>query len=277
MTFTNWFAVILFTCTFIGSFMYGDQSSLYINGLGLIIVLSGTLGAVFLSYPSNNIRASFMVARNSYRKNPASASEIVDTLIFLSVHSRQKGVLALEDMEDETTISFLKRALGMLVDGYNINELRDILYTEMYYFKQRRNQHERLFHHAARLAPAFGVAGSVIGLIAMLSGIGDPDVILRTIPVALTSTLYGIVLANLIFTPIAENIKTKTSNELMLQKLITDGVIAIREEQNPVRLVTKLESFLTPAARDKEQQSFEELRERVYQMKYADDAEFTNE
>ena len=277
MTFTNWLAVILFSGIFIGSFMYGEQSALYINGLGLIIVLSGTLGAIFLSYSSENIRASLKVARNSYRKNPANAKEIVDTLIFLSVQSRQKGVLALENVEDETTISFLKRALGMLVDRYNMNELRDILYTEMYYFKQRRNQHERLYHHAARLAPAFGVAGSVIGLIAMLSGIGDPDVILHTIPVALTSTLYGIVLANFIFTPIAENIKTRTCEELMLQKLITDGVIAILQEQNPVRLVTKLESFLTPSARDKEQQSFEELREKVYQMKYADDAEFAKD
>ena len=67
----------------------------------------------------------------------------------------------------------LKRALGMLVDGYSADEIRDILYTEMHYFRQRRAQHERFFRHVARLAPAFGVAGSVIGLIAMLSGIGD--------------------------------------------------------------------------------------------------------
>ncbi|MCW9024625.1 MAG: MotA/TolQ/ExbB proton channel family protein [Gammaproteobacteria bacterium] len=275
MTRTNWIAVILFACIFISSFMYTENSSLFINGLGMVIVLSGTLGAIFLSYPAASIGASVRVARNSYTVNPATAKEIVDALIFLSVHSRQKGVLALEDMEDETTITFLKRALAMMVDGYNVDELRDILYTEMYYFKQRRLQHERLFHHAARLAPAFGVAGSVIGLIAMLAGIGDPDVILKTIPIALTSTLYGIVLSNFFLTPIAENIKTKTQQEIMMQKLITDGVIAIRQEQNPVRLITKLESFLTPAARSREQLSFEAIREQVQDMRSSESMEFS--
>ena len=267
MKLTNWIAIILFFAIFTGSFTYTENSALFINGLGLVIVLSGTLGALFLSYPANNIWAAILVARNSYFITPPTAREIVDALIFLSVHSRQKGVLALEDMEDETTISFLKRALAMMVDGYSVDELRDILYTEMYYFKQRRQTHERLFHHTARLAPAFGVAGSVIGLIAMLAGIGDPDVILQTIPVALTSTLYGIVAANLFLIPIAETIKNKTQQEITMQKLITDGVIAIRQEQNPVRLITKLESFLTPANREKEQLSFEQLRQQVQDMR----------
>jgi len=219
-----------------------------------------------MSYPSSDIMASVKVAHNSYTVNTTTADEIVNALMDLSVRSRRKGVLALEDAEEETTVSFLKRALGMLVDGYNADELRDILYTEMHYFTERRNQHERLFRHAARLAPAFGVAGSVIGLIAMLSGIGDPEVIIQSIPIALTSTLYGIVLGNFILTPIAENIYAKTQRELMMQKLSTDGVIAIQHEQNPYRLAKKLESFLTPSARSENEHSFEEIRERVRKL-----------
>ena len=264
---TNWLAVILFAGIFTGSFLFGENVNLFINGLGLVIVLSGTLGALFLSYPASNIRAALKVANNAYRAKPTSAEEIVDTLMYLSVRSRSEGVLALENAEEATTVSFLRRALSMLVDNYKSEELRDVLYTEMYYFKQRRHQHERLFRHAARLAPAFGVAGSVIGLISMLSGIGDPDVILRSIPIALTSTLYGIVLGNFFLTPIAENINAGTQQELMMQKLVTDGVIAIREEQNSYRLIKKLESFLTPAARHENQQSFEEIRERVRNMR----------
>ena len=263
----NRLAAIVFAALFLVSFLYPDNRELFLNALGLLIVVSGTLGALFLSYPAGNLLAALKVARNAWLRRLPTATEIVDTLIYLSVHSRRKGVLALEDAEEETTISFLKRALGMLVDNFSVDELRDILYTEMYYFKQRRAQHERLFRHAARLAPAFGVAGSVIGLIGMLSGIGDPDVILKTIPVALTSTLYGIVLANLLLIPIAENINARTERELMMQKLITDGVIAIRQEQNSRRLVRKLESFLTPAAREDKQQTFEEIRERVMNMR----------
>jgi len=266
MTRINWLAVILFAAIFTGSFLLGENSSLFFNQIGLLVVISGTLGAMFLSYPSGDIKASVKVAHNSYTVNTTTAEEIVDTLMDLSVRSRRKGVLALEDAEEETTVSFLKRALGMLVDGYTADELRDILYTEMHYFVERRSQHERLFRHAARLAPAFGVAGSVIGLIAMLSGIGDPEVIIQSIPIALTSTLYGIVLGNFVLTPIAENIYAKTQREVMLQKLSTDGVMAIQYEQNPYRLQKKLESFLTPSARPENEHTFEEIRERVRKL-----------
>ena len=272
MTRINILVVVICIAIFTSSFLLGDNSSLFLNSFALIVVTSGTLGALFLSYSARDIWSSLHVAHNAYTTATPTADEIVDTLMDLSVRSRRKGVLALEDLEEQTSISFLKRALGMLVDNYKAEEIRDILYTEMYYFKQRRTQHERLFRHAARLAPAFGVAGSVIGLIAMLSGIGDPQVILKTIPIALTSTLYGIVLGNFILTPIAENIHSKTTQELMLQKLVNDGVLAINGEQNTLRLATKLESFLTPAARPKNQDSFDEIRSRVQRLQKEDNA-----
>jgi chemotaxis protein MotA len=267
MTITNWFSILIFISIFIASFLLTDNAELYINTLGLTIVLSGTIGAIFLSYPSSDITAALKVARNAYHNNAPTTSDVVDTLIYLSVRSKRNGVIALEDMEDETTISFLKRAISMLVDGYSADELRDVLHTEIYYFKQRRTHHERLFRHASRLAPAFGVAGSVIGLIAMLSGIGDPQTIIHTIPIALTSTLYGILLANFLFIPVAEIIYSKTEKEIMLQKLVTDAVIAIYQEQNSLRLVKKLESFITPSARHENQESLEALKERVRNMR----------
>ena len=263
---SNLIAVAVFAAIFTGSFMFGDNSGLFINFLGLTIVLSGLLGAMFLSYPVRNIWIACKVAYNGYKTELPSHDEVIDTLMQLSVKSRGKGLLALEEAGDKTTISYLKRTLALLVDNYKPEEIRDILQTEMYYFKQRRVQHERLVRHAARLAPAFGVAGSVIGLIAMLSGIGDPEVIIQSIPVALTSTLYGIVMSNFFLIPMAENMHAKTQNELLIQKLITDGVIAIRYEQNPYRLMKKLESFLTPAARQDSQHTFEEIRDKIRSM-----------
>ena len=93
----------------------------------------------------------------------------------LLIKSRSQGILSLEESEKKITIGYLKRTLSLLVDNYKEDDIRDILHTEMYYFKQRRIQQERLVRHAAKLAPAFGVAGSVIGLISMLSGIGDAN------------------------------------------------------------------------------------------------------
>ncbi|NBC49325.1 MAG: flagellar motor protein MotA [Gammaproteobacteria bacterium] len=258
----NLLAVAFFGTLFASSFLLTDHSALFLNAIAVVIVLSGTLGATFLSYPSSEIRAAALVAFNSYTRKTPTEYEIIDSMLDIAVRSRQHGILALEQVEGHTTVSFLRSALGMVVDGYKPSEVRDILVTEMHYFSQRRGRHERLFRYMAQLAPAFGVAGSVVGLIGMLAGIGDPDVILNSIPIALTSTLYGILLGNFLLTPIAENISAKTSKELMLQTLISDGVMAILQEHNTLKLARKLESFLTPAKRHEPAHSLFEIRER---------------
>ncbi len=265
----NWLAVTLCVGIFLTTFLAGDGAGLMLNIIGITVVISGTLGATFLSYPQSDIKAAFKVARNSYLVDPPTAKEIVNGLMDLSIRSRHEGVLSLENAEEETTVMFLKSALGMLVDGYREAEFRDVLFTEMYFFQQRRRQQERLFRHMARLAPSFGVAGSVIGLIGMLAGIGEVGVVIKTIPIALTSTLYGIVLANFMFIPAAESINVKTEKELLMQKLVVEGVSAIASEHNTIRLQTKLESFLTPAARAENHLSFEELRNKYQELKLA--------
>ena len=266
MTLYNWMGVALFAGIYLMTFFVAGNGLMMINGLGLTIVLSGTLGALFLSYPVTDLSAALRVAQNTYTRTTLTPERVIEILQELAVRTRSKGVLALEDFKEATTVMFLKRALQLLVDGFKEHDLHEMLHAEMFHFRHRRQQHERLFRHAAKLAPAFGVAGSVIGLIAMLSGIEDPNVILKTVPIALTSTLYGIVLANFILTPVAESIHAKTERELLMQKLITDGVISIRNEPNPMRLATRLESFLTPSARVNENRSVEELRERIRQL-----------
>jgi chemotaxis protein MotA len=263
MSNSNWMGVVLFSGIYVAMFLFSDNAGLLLNGIGLTVVISGTLGAMFLSYPSAEIRAALRVAANTYSSKMISPEKVIDILRDLAVRTRTDGLLALENYTEQTTIGFLRRALNLLVDGFKDEDLHEILHTEMLYFKQRRVQHERVFRHAARLAPAFGVAGSVIGLTAMLAGIGDPDVIVKSIPIALTSTLYGIVLSNFILTPFAESIRARTERELLLQKLVTDGVITIRCEPNPTRLAIRLESFLTPAARHHENRTVDDLRDGI--------------
>ena len=170
--------------------------------------------------------------------------------------------MSLQEKENETTILFLRRALGCLVDGFHSNQIRDILSTEMYFFKLRREDSERVLRTIADFLPAFGIIGSVIGLISMIGSIGDPAIILKAVPVALTATLYGILFCNYFFLPFAANLRERTNHELLLQKIIMEGVIAIDSEMNPVILKTKLESFLTPSARIEELVSYRKIKER---------------
>ena len=263
----SWLGISFFTLLFFGCFMIGEGRYLMFNLAGLLVVAAGTLGAAFISYPTEEIGAAVKVVVNSYRTPPPTKKEIVDALLDLSLKSRVDGLLALEEEEERVSVLFLKRALTMLVDGFRVEELRDALYTEIYFFQQRRSQHERVFRHLAMLAPAFGVAGSVIGLIGMLAGIGNTGVILQTIPIALTATLYGIVLAYFLLIPLAENIHAKTQEELLVLKLVTEGVTLIAQEYNTVRLQTRLESFLAPQVRNIHHKSFMEIRNRYEEIR----------
>lgn len=266
MSWKNFLAAVACTAGFLAAFLGGEGWQHYLNGIGISIVISGTLAATFLSVPMPALRSACRVAWNTYRIEPIAPAQVVEALIDISLRSRRDGFLSLERIEKKTDVSFLKSALGMLVDGYEEREMRDVLTTEMYFFRRRRQEHERVFRHMARLAPAFGVAGSVVGLIGMLMGLGDTAVILKTIPLALTSTLYGIVLCHLVLTPIAESIHCKTEQELLLQKLIVEGVVAIRQERNSHRLERKLNSFLTPAARGGNQRTFEQIRRKYRRL-----------
>ena len=259
--------IVICTLLLIGSMLIGDGRTLMFNLEGLVVVIAGTLGAVFISYPFQVLRVATRVAINSYKTKVPSAKEIVDSLLHLSLLSKIDGLLALEQGEDRASVLFLKRALSMLVDGFSVDELRDALYTEIHFFQQRRSLQERVFRHMAILAPAFGVAGGVIGLVGMLAGIGDTGVILRTIPVALTSTLYGILVAYFICIPIAENIHARTQEELLIHKLIAEGVTLIGQEYNTMRLQTRLQAFITPHERDIQNLSIKDIRDKYEELK----------
>lgn len=243
-------------------FVMDGNLAMYINMSGLAIVLGGTLGSTILSYRMERLEILVKVLIASYSKALRTPDSIVEILLELSVKRRLKGVMALQADEEETTIIFLRQALGFIVDSYSPEQIRESLHAEMYFFRMRRDEMVRILHTMADVAPAFGLVGSVVGLIGMLAGVGDSSVILATVPIALTSTLYGIVLSNFIFIPFAANIRERTVKELMLQKIITEGSIAIAADLHPRMLERKLKSFLTPSSRKASLVSINKIREK---------------
>ncbi|PID41261.1 MAG: flagellar motor protein MotA [Proteobacteria bacterium] len=258
----NIMGLLLCAACFAFGFLINGNLNLYFNISGLLIVISGTTAATLLSFKTEQLKIVYKVMASSYRRPVKQESEIINILIDLSIKSRIEGILSLQKEENETTILFLRRAVGCLVDGFSTEQIKEILNTEMYFFKLRRDDTERVLRTIADFFPAFGIIGSVVGLITMLGGIGDTSVILRAIPIALTSTLYGLVLSNFFFLPFAAHLRERTNHELLLQKIITEGVIAINSEMYPVILKTKMESFLTPSARETELVSYQKIRER---------------
>jgi chemotaxis protein MotA len=258
----NLIGLILSVALFLLGFFLNGNIALYFNLSGILVVLGGTTAASLVSFRLDQLKIALKVVLTSYRKPIKTETEIINILIDLSIKSRMEGILSLQKEEHETSILFLRRALGCLVDGYRVEQIRDILNTEMYFFKLRREDLERVLRTIAEFFPVFGLIGSVIGLITMLGGIGDTAILLKAIPIALTSTLYGLIFANFLFLPFAANLKERTNHELLLQKIILEGVIAIDSEINSVILTTKLESFLTPSERQSDLVSYTKLRER---------------
>lgn len=258
----NIIGLFLSSCLFVVGFVIHGNIGLYFNLSGLMIVCGGTFSAALISFKFDQLLIVGRVLIATYRKPIMRETEVINILIDLSIRSRIEGILSLQNKENETTILFLRRALGCLVDGYQIDQIRDILNTEMYFFRLRREDSERVLRAVADYLPAFGIVGSVVGLITMLGGIGDTSIILHAIPIALTSTLYGLILSNFFFLPFASNLKERTNQELLLQKIIMEGVISINSELNPVILKTKLESFLTPSDRETQLVSYNKIRER---------------
>ena len=243
-------------------FAFSGHISLYFNIAALCIVIGGTLGATFISFKIESLVNLWQVLKRSNRQSIKKPEEIIEILIDISVKSRIKGLLSLQE-EEETSILFLRRALGFLVDGYPDKEMTEILNTEMAYFKMRREESERILRTIAEICPAFGLIGSIVGLIGMIAGIADSSIIIKTIPIALTSTLYGVIFSNFFLLPFAANIRERTNQELLLQKMILSGILAVKNKTHPRMLEVKLKSYLTPSLRNSKLVSIERIRKKL--------------
>lgn len=245
----NIFGLMICLTLFSAGIIIHGHTGLYMNLSGFVIVVGGTIGATLISYKMERLIILCKVLYASYARELIAPNTIVEILVELSVKRRIKGLLALQRDEEETTIAFLCQAIGLMLDGHTQTQIREALNMEMYFFRMRRDETGRVLRTMADVAPSFGLVGSVVGLIGMLAGVGDSSIILSTIPIALTSTLYGIILSNLFFLPFAAHIREKTVQELLLQKIITEGVVAIAGDLHPRMLERKLKSFLTPSER----------------------------
>ncbi|MFO7816538.1 MAG: motility protein A [Thermodesulfobacteriota bacterium] len=233
--------VILFGASFLAS----GNGGAYFNLIAFTVVFSGTLGATLLSFPLFRLLSALETVRDIFKKPGMSREALKDQLVDLSVRSACQGSVCYEEIEnDAATDPFLRDVLSFMADNYTLNEIREVMSNQVNAFSFERFQNEQVFRRMAGLAPAFGIAGSVIGLIGMLMGIGDTDLLLSQIPIALVSTLYGIVLGNFVLTPMAESIASDTNEEIIKQRMIFEAVKNVFNETHPYKLARKLAPFI---------------------------------
>ncbi len=215
----------------------------------LAIVLGGTLAAVLANFPLPRVRKMSAVVRKTLFHRHQDPQVIIDKLVSCAERARKDGMLALEEDSETERDEFLRKGLRLAVDGTDPQLLEKILDTDIAQLEARHREGRKLLEAAGMFAPAFGMIGTLIGLIRMLSHMDRPEMIGPGMSIALITTFYGALLANVVFLPLAGKLGARSEEEVLLREMIIDGVLAIQSGDSPRIVAEKLRSYLTPDVR----------------------------
>ncbi|MBW2066019.1 MAG: motility protein A [Deltaproteobacteria bacterium] len=228
----------------------GSGIQLFINIPALMIVVGGTLGATMINYPLKDVFGVFGIARNALFTRNISADEIIKKFMEFSKKSRKEGMLALEKEIEDLQDEFLKKGIQLSIDGLEPQEIRDILETEVEFIQSRHQLGAEIFTTMGTFSPALGMIGTLIGLVQMLQSMDDPSTIGPAMAVALLTTFYGSMIANILCLPIAGKLRTRSRQEVLTKEMCIQGIISLSNGDNPRILEQKLLAFLPPNQRE---------------------------
>jgi len=221
----------------------------FFNLPSILIVLGGTLAAILINYPLKDVLSVAKVAGKVFTHKVEPIQETIEFWRTMARKARQDGLLALEDEINQVNDKFTQKGIQLMVDQVDSEILNEILSTEIMYIQERHDLGQQIFKSLGNFAPAFGMVGTLIGLIQMLQKLNDPSQIGTGMGTALITTFYGAVLANLFFIPMAGKLKTRSQQEVQSKELIVLAINSIQEGDNPRLLNEKLVTFVSPKLR----------------------------
>ncbi|HOJ89172.1 MAG TPA: motility protein A [Pseudothermotoga sp.] len=223
-----------------------NQSSLmtYYNLPSLFITVGGALASTIASHPKEKSFKIIQVMLSTVKEPKVDNIGLVRTLVSFSEKARREGLLSLEENLNEIEDPFMKKAVQLVIDGTDPDLLRSMMETEMDLIEEDLSAEKALMDSAGAFAPAYGMIGTLIGLIAMLKTLNNPETLGPGMSVALITTFYGSILSNSVFLPMGEKIGRRATKILRQKQMILEGVLSIQAGENPRVLEEKLKSFL---------------------------------
>jgi chemotaxis protein MotA len=215
----------------------------------VLLVLFGTVAIMFVGYPAGTVKNAFKVVMHAMRNTPRSPEQVLQLMREMSSRARREGVLVLEDMANDQEDAFLKKGIQMVVDGHDPSAIEEVLYNEVDKITERHKEGSGFFEDLGAFAPAMGMIGTLIGLVQMLGKLDDPSAIGPAMAVALLTTLYGAVIANVFALPVARKLKLRSGEEVAEKLLIVQGLLSILAGESPRFLVDRLNAQLPPTER----------------------------
>ena len=246
-------ATILGLLLGIGFTVWGITSSgelsAFVDFGSIQIVLGGTLAATLLAYPLSSLKGVGKVFQKAFLHKEVSVNNIIVDIIELANVARKEGLLSLEEYGSKLDDEFLKKGIMLIVDGTDPELVRNILETELVFLEERHGEGQGMLEAMGAYAPAFGMIGTLIGLVNMLKDLDDPDTIGPSMAVALITTFYGSFLANVLFLPLAQKLKIRSKSEVLVKELMIEGLLSIQAGENPRIIEEKLKTFIPPEQR----------------------------
>lgn len=232
-----------------GMSLGGTKLSIFYDGPSVVITIFGSFCALLINYPFSQIKRVIPLIIESFKELKSSKLEVIEQFTNLSRKARREGLLSLEDEVNNIEDAYLKKGLQMVIDGIEPETIKEIMELEIGEMEGRHGEGINIFKSWAAYAPAFGMIGTLIGLIQMLANLQDSSQIASGMAVALITTFYGAVMANLIFTPMASKLALKSSQEASLREMLLEGILAIQSGVNPRIVEEKLMCYLSPKER----------------------------
>jgi chemotaxis protein MotA len=222
--------------------MMSGKIDSFIDPASIFIVVGGVVCVTVASFSPQRMKSMLKAVKLAFKKQNTDMSSDIDLIVDIANNARRNGLLALEEMKIEDP--FLNKGIMLVVDGCDQDLLRGILETEIAVTKMRHADNRTILDAAAAYSPAFGMIGTLIGLINMLENLDDMSTLGPNMSVALVTTFYGSLLANAVFGPLSKRLKTMGSVEYMRKELLLEGIMAIQSGGNPRSIREKLNAFL---------------------------------
>ncbi len=233
----------------------------FINVSGLMIVVGGSTGAMLINFQLDQAKQVLKVLKQVVFEKVQDLASLRQQFVDLAQKARREGLLALEDDLETIDDPFLRNGLQMVIDGFEPDSIRDIMETEIQTLEKRHQLGQNMFRTWGNLSPAFGMVGTLIGLVQMLGQLEDPDAIGPGMAVALLTTFYGMLMANLLFNPIAGKLAIRSELEVARKEAIVDALLALQAGVNPRILQEKLKAYLSPQEREEAEEKKESREE----------------
>ncbi|SFB36928.1 chemotaxis protein MotA [Lentibacillus halodurans] len=211
----------------------------------IFVVIGGLVASLLINFKTEQIKLTGKVIKEAFHQKDQRLKELIDMFIRLAERARREGILALENEMDEVDDAFIRKGVLLAVDGIEPEVINDIMNAEITAMEERHHRGRVILEKAGEYAPAWGMIGTLVGLVLMLNSLTDPATLGPNMAVALLTTLYGTVMANLVFIPMANKLASKTEEEMFIKQIIIEGVIGVQSGQNPRILEEKLGAFLS--------------------------------